>query len=532
MATYAPQPAWDLRARAAVSARVVVPLGLAALVLASLYVRTRQIGLGFWIDEGLSVGIADRPLADIPGDLRQDGSPPLYYVLLHVWLPLAGRSEEATHALSLLFAALTVPVAWWGGRLLLGARTGWMAAVLAAVNPFLTQYAQETRMYALLVLLGLLAVVCWLRAFAADLPEDGSMRRGAAAGFAVALAAMLYTHNWGVFFGLATGAAWLLIAALATRRERRLLFRTALVGYGGALLLYLPWLPTVLYQSSHTGAPWSQAPDLADLASAPARVLGETAEIALLLAAGAGLVALLTRGEHHRRRLDAPGRMVVALAVIGVLTVVVAWLSSQLNPAWAPRYLAAAVPPFLLLAAIGLGHAGRLGVAGLVLAAALSVAADAPPDEKSNVRDVAEAVGPSLRPGDLVVATQPEQVPVLAYYLPAGLRYATLTGPVRDLGLTDWRDGVERLEATTAERDLEPLMDGLAPGRRMVLVQPIIYDLRPWSAPWTELVRLRSEEWTQWISNDRRFGVTRRAPASRLPRSPIPVQATVYLKTA
>ena len=64
-------------------------------------------------------------------------------------------------------------------------------------------------------------------------------------------------------------------------------------------------------------------------------------------------------------------------------------------------------------------------------------------------------------------------------------------------------------------------------------MQPIIYDLAPWSAPWTELVRLRSEEWTQYMSNDRRFGVTLPAADVACSRAgPIPVQATVYLKTA
>src|SRR5687768_6291869 len=100
MATYATRPAWEGQSRTLGVARLAVPLGLAALVLGSLYVRTRQIGTGFWIDEGLSVGIADRSLLDIPGVLRQDGSPPLYYMLLGLWLPLAGDSEEATHALS------------------------------------------------------------------------------------------------------------------------------------------------------------------------------------------------------------------------------------------------------------------------------------------------------------------------------------------------------------------------------------------------------------------------------------------------
>ena len=326
--------------------------------------RTRLLDTGFWIDEGLSVGIADRSVLDIPGVLRQDGSPPLYYMLLGLWLPLAGDSEAATHALSLLFAALCVPVAWWGGRLLFGARTGWMAAVLAAANPFLTQYAQETRMYALMVLLGLVALVCWLRAFAADPPEDGSVRRGAAARLrggprGDALHAQLgRVPRPGDRRGRARAAR-----ARAAARAPRACCARRCRPTASRSLLYLPWLPTLLYQVAHTGAPWSQAPDLADLASTPARLLGETAEIALVLAAGAGLVAIVRQRARGRLTAARPRRR-CALALIGVLTVLVAWLSSQLTPAWATRYLAARCAPFLLLAAAGLAHAGRLGIAG------------------------------------------------------------------------------------------------------------------------------------------------------------------------
>jgi hypothetical protein len=182
-----------------------------------------------------------------------------------------------------------------------------------------------------------------------------------------------------------------------------------------------------------------------------------------------------------------------------------------------------------MLAAGGLAHAGRLGVAGVALVAILGMGTT-PPSEKSNVREVAEAIAPSLRPGDLVVATQPEQVPVLNYYLPDGLRYATLTGPVRDVGVTDWRDGVERLRATSAERDLEPVLDALEPGRRLALIVPTIYAIGRWSAPWTKQVRLRSEEWLQHLSNDPRFALTAIEPDSPLPSSPNPVRARVYLK--
>jgi len=69
---------------------------LVGLVLLSLFLRTRAIHVGFWIDEGLSVGIASFPLTEIPGVLQQDGSPPLYYMLLHVWMSWFGTGEEAT----------------------------------------------------------------------------------------------------------------------------------------------------------------------------------------------------------------------------------------------------------------------------------------------------------------------------------------------------------------------------------------------------------------------------------------------------
>src|SRR4051794_12576752 len=65
-------------------------VGLGLLAAVSVVVRTMHMSVGFWIDEGLSVGIAQRPVTDIPGTLRLDGSPPGYYMLLHYWMKLVG----------------------------------------------------------------------------------------------------------------------------------------------------------------------------------------------------------------------------------------------------------------------------------------------------------------------------------------------------------------------------------------------------------------------------------------------------------
>src|SRR5438552_8370468 len=117
---------------------------LFVLTALSLFVRTRYLDGQFWMDEGLSVGISSHSLTSIPGVLRHDGSPPLYYLLLHVWMGAFGNTEVATHWMSVLFGVLTIPVGAWVAWSLFGRWAAFIAAVLFALNPFLTAYSQET----------------------------------------------------------------------------------------------------------------------------------------------------------------------------------------------------------------------------------------------------------------------------------------------------------------------------------------------------------------------------------------------------
>jgi len=77
---------------------------------------------------------------------------------------------------------------------------------------------------------------------------------------------------------------------------------------------------------------------------------------------------------------------------------------------------------------------------------------------------------------------------------------------------------------------MRPLLDSLRPGQRLALVVPQVYALGRWSAPWTSVVRLRSEEWLQYVSNDARFGLIAIEPESPFPSSPNPVRVRIYLK--
>jgi hypothetical protein len=91
---------------------------------------------------------------------------------------------------------------------------------------------------------------------------------------------------------------------------------------------------------------------------------------------------------------------------------------------------------------------------------------------KSNVAAVARAAAPDLHPGDVVVVTQTEEVPVLKYYLPPGLVYVTPTGPDRDPGVVDWRDIVHRLQQAQPCSAVAPTIDSLPVGSAVLEVNP------------------------------------------------------------
>src|SRR3954453_21772210 len=367
--------------RSIAGVRVLEVAGVIAITALSLALRLGEMHVHFWIDEGLSVGIGRHSLTEIPGVLRQDGSPPLYYWLLHVWMDVFGRSESQTHAFSLVSALLTIPAAWWAGRSLFDARTGWALAGLTAINPFLTSYAQETRMYALVIVLGTLCTACFLHAYVFG-------RRAYRIPFGVALAALLYTHNWAFFYALAL----VVVLAFAYRasEDRRALLRDVAVGFGVAAVLYLPWVPTLIFQAQHTGAPWATAPSVTTLVKSPILLLGgQSGTFVVILAGGVGLAALAA-GSRRDRRVLLPG-----LATLAMLPIVTAWLLSQASPAWATRYLAIALPPLLLLTAVGLTRGGRIGLLALVLLASSWIYAGGP-TAKSNAHFLADAMNEHL----------------------------------------------------------------------------------------------------------------------------------------
>jgi mannosyltransferase len=472
------------------------------LLIISMVYKARGLGSAYWIDEGLSVGIGSHPLLDIPGLLHQDGSPPLYYMLLHVWMGWFGTGEFATQSLSAIFGLLCIPAAFWAGNVMMGRRVAWAAAGLAAINPFLSLHSYEARMYALLILLGILTSTAFVLAFV-------QRRRVWAPVFGVLLVTMFYTHNWSLFFGAACAVAFAWLWWNSARDERRGLLRHGAIGFGVAALLYAPWLPTLAFQARHTGAPWATRPMFDELIFGTGTTIGGRGpSVAMALSAGIAISALAA--SKRTREL----RTTQVLLVLFAGTVLFAFISSQLSPAWAERYLSVALGPLLLFAAAVLSNAGRLGLWALAIFVAICAIPQPvhlmdPSDEKA----VAMNVGPWMHPGDLVIVTHPERVPIMEHYLGPQLRYADLFGPVRDPRVMDWRDALARIKKVRVATSLMPMLDTVPVHGHVMLVRPIVdHKANSWKAPWTHRVGRQSRHWAHALNADPRFRPIASAP--------------------
>jgi hypothetical protein len=219
-------------------------------------------------------------------------------------------------------------------------------------------------------------------------------------------------------------------------------------------------------------------------------------------------------------------------------TLVIAWLVSQVSPAWTTRYLGVLLGPMLLIAALGLARAGTLGFVALAIILAIwAIPRSYGLENKSNASDLRKAVVPELHKGDLVVSMQPEQGPLLAYHLETlggapKLRFASPLGAVKNDRVMDWTDGYDKLKAATPAKNLAPLLASLPAGGRVLFVYPVTSRADDWDAPWTEYVRRRAAQWGEALAADKRFELVGAVPPNYRRATRIGVRGVVYEKKA
>lgn len=409
---------------------------LAALVLLAAAALRFAATSPLWLDEAQSAAIASRPLPGLFAALRLDGAPPLYYLLLHGWIGLAGGGAWAMRALSGLLSLATVPALWWALRRAGVGRDGaWAGVLLFATSPFAVRYATETRMYALLMLLVVAGWLAWQQVWRRPGPL-------AAGGLAAVTAAALYTHYWALF-GLAVVGVAALVAALRGSRPAR----WALGGLAVGAAAFAPWLPTFGYQLRHTGAPWGSPASVGQVVWAVKDWALPGVGGTLLAAFTYALVALALTGwpgtARTRRTVPAARPVARRLAAVAAATLTLGLaVGKAAGSAYAVRYSAVVFPLAVAVAAVGMTAVPPRWRASALAAVALTGLGSAVPQAlvaRTQAGPVARAVTAGFAPGDRLVVCPDQLGPALARLLPARVRgsaYPTGGG----LAIVSWVD--------------------------------------------------------------------------------------------
>jgi uncharacterized membrane protein len=462
-------------------ARVLAGVGVAFIVAAGLVLRfwTRS---GLWLDEALTVDIARLPLHDLPSYLKRDGAPPLYYVLLHFWIRIFGQSNDAVRALSGVIGVLTLPVAWLCGRQFGGRAVAWTTLVLVASAPFAVYYSTEARMYALVILLTGLGFLALRRAL--ERPRPGNL-----IAVAVVTAALLYSQYWSLYL-VGVVALWLIVSIV--RDRRRGLPEDApwpaLIAVAAGFVLFLPWAPTFLYQSEHTGTPWAAPPNFSAVINA---VTGFTDNQGSTLQTGTNqgrllaiiyfaMLALALFGVGKTDRVveldlhTRPRARGTTFVVVGTLFAAIAG-GILTSSAFSVRYAAVVFLPLILLVALGtttlLSPTVRVVLVALAAAAGLVSCAQNVTTQRTQANQVATVLNAQAKPGD-VIGFCPDQLgPSVYRQVDDPSQYRMLTFP-RGTGpaIVDWVDYANAVNAASPQGYADRLLSLAGSGHHIWFV--------------------------------------------------------------
>lgn len=376
------------------------------------------------LDEAQSLWQTSHSLGGTLKVVAQDVHVPLYHLLLHFWQLYVGQSVETARTLSLIFFLLSIPVVYALARRLLSVKWSLLVVILFSFSPFMNWYANESRMYTLLVLMATLSQYYFLR-----LIES----RGKSGWLGYSLTAMvgIYSHYFFVFTLLCQGIYFL----IARRHFVRGTLRRFVILAAVLAVELAPWLYYFrsLGSASNTSPslPKPSSVDLFNVFSQFSFGFQNNVINTILLSLWPILVIVILLSVKHGQRISS--KLAYMLAA-GLLPIVLAFgFSYALTPFFLGRYMVACVPPLIILLVWFISHYQqrlyRYVTAGLLLlligvSAQQYTSASTPVQE--DFRAAATAISAQAKSHDVVVLSAPFTIYPFDYYYNGSARVRTL----------------------------------------------------------------------------------------------------------
>lgn len=315
---------------------LILLMALAAVASAVLFMPQ-----SLRLDEAQTLWQVSRFPPEILSTIGGDVHVPLYHFLLYAWDIFFGNGLADNRIFSMVFFIASIPMVVLVGDEAYGNRVvGVFAAVLLAVSPFMNWYANEIRMYSMLVFVTLANQLFFIR-----LRKYG--RRGTWWAYAATSVIGVYIHYFFALVLLAQAFFFLFFRRSFPRGSTK---RFA-VTYLAVVLALVPWIVYVLRLGKAVNSePLLAMPTLINLFNTFSEFLvgGQSVPINAFVVALWPLVLIIWFLTFQKRRH--PGTDHVYLVYSLFVPIITAFLVSVLyKPVYLERYLIFTLPAFYLL---------------------------------------------------------------------------------------------------------------------------------------------------------------------------------------
>lgn len=326
----------------ALSRENALALMVAVLLLGAGVLIHGLTDTSLWADEGWTIAASgeDSPVEVISAWVADDVHPPLFFMGLWGWRQFTGDTIFEMRYYSVLLTLIGTAIMFRLGHAMFSPTAGILAALFYTLHDLVIVLTQEVRHYPQQLMLTALAMWLYWRFW--ERPTRG---RGIA--FAVAGAALIYSHYWGGFVLLTLG-----LHALITRRQN---FRPYLLAHLAIVALYAAWLPVIYHQITlerPNGLPHALDNSWIVYKTLAYQLVG-IPEAFWLVLAGVGILGTFTTADRQCWR-PTPASTLPAAVVI--LTVGLSLLLNTDYPSLSWRSLAVIIPSLCLLAAHALAE--------------------------------------------------------------------------------------------------------------------------------------------------------------------------------
>jgi len=221
-----------------------VILAVSFIVTAGFLLRLYCLSCqSLWYDEIYTGGQNTLPFFEMIRIVLVSPFPPLYHIIMNIWLKIFSFSEFSLRFPSLLFSTLSIIYIFKLTKELFNEKAGLIAALLLSISPYSINYAQEAKMYSLLWFFGVLSFYFFYRFIRDDKTHKLIW-------YIAAAAICIYTMYIGFIFIIVQNIIFFSFYYKDKSRKW-------LLGQLAIIILYLPWLYFFIYNALHkSGIQW------------------------------------------------------------------------------------------------------------------------------------------------------------------------------------------------------------------------------------------------------------------------------------